>query len=218
MPTAEIVPFQSAGCLQEAPQGNLTAIPGVPDTLATLHGPQRVVNDLETSQGGAAGLAPQAPLLPVSGIRNGVRTIGRGLGWVTWPLWRPMVEICSDTKRILNVWRIPAQHLQGWKAKAQTDMVLWDSWTPEQRASVDRQRGVWTLALLICALIFLVLPYTGFVPLTLLSITWWARSHNCRWPRWANQINTKWQEGNPVPHWDAVRWLLGLPQLGEGQK
>jgi len=202
MPTAKIVPFQSTGGLQEALRGNLAA-------TTTLEGLQGGADSLP-----AFGSAPSVPLFPVSGFRTGVHTIGRGLGWATWPLWRPMVEICSDTKRIPNVWRIPGQHLQGWKAKARADMALWDSWTPEQQASVDRQRGVWTLGLLISALFFLVLPDTGFIPLTFLSLAWWARSHDWHWPTWANQINPNWHKGSPVPHWDVVRWLLGLPQPG----
>ena len=71
-----------------------------------------------------------------------------------------MVEIISDTKRLPNAWRIPAQHLQGWKAKTKADMDLWDAWTDEERASVDRQRSVWSLSLLVCSVIFLVLPHT----------------------------------------------------------
>ena len=198
MPMGEIVPFQAPGIIQEASQGGLEPI--------QVHSLPAMV------------AAPQAPILPVSGFRHGAREIGRGLGWVTWPLWRPMVEIISDAQRIPNLWRIPAQHLQGWKAKAKADMALWEAWTEEERASVDRQRGVWTLGLLVCSVIFLVLPYTGFVPITMLGLAWWARCHHCHWPMWANEINPKWHQGSPVPHWDAVRWLLGLRQLEEGQE
>jgi hypothetical protein len=194
---AEIVPLHAPGSLQEASQGLLETLPGTPSFPV-----------VETT--------PQVPLLPASGFLQGVRTIGRGLGWVTWPLWRPVVEIISDTKRIPNLWRIPAQHLQGWKAKAQADMALWDGWTAQERASVVRQQSVWVVSLLVCSLVFLVLPYTGFVPITVLGLAWWARSHNWHWPKWATDINPKWQQGNPVPHWDVVRWLLGLRQLPEG--
>ena len=198
MPMAEIVPFQTAGSLQEAPQGRLESLPGTP-SFPVVESPT------------------QAPLLPVSGFRQGVRTIGRGLGWVTWPLWRPVVEIISDTKRIPNVWRIPAQHLQGWQAKAKADMELWDGWTAQERASVVRQQSVWTVSLLVCSLVFLVLPYTGWVPIMILGLAWWARCHNCHWPTWANEINPNWRKGSPVPHWDVVRWVLGLPQVEDRQ-
>jgi hypothetical protein len=125
-----------------------------------------------------------------------------------------VVEIISDTKRLPNVYRIPVQHLQGWATKAQNDLALWDSWTPEQRRSVDRQKGVWTLGLLASSVILLAVPHTGWVPMTLLSLAWWGRCHNWHWPRWAKEVNPKWVEGTSVPHWDVVRWFLGLPQLG----
>lgn len=166
----------------------------------------------------AAPVATPEPFLPVSGFRQGVRDVGRGIGWVTKPWWWPVTEVARDTRRIVGHLRTPGLHLRGWATKAHNDVAAWEHWTPEQRASVVRQQAVWAVALVALSLVYLVTAalgqgFFGFAPLALLSVAWWARSHDAHFPRWAQHLNPLWTPGSPVPHWDVVRWVLGLPQL-----
>ena len=188
MPTGDLLTVEVIEAFQEAPHGVLETLPGY--NLPVTPAPPEI--------------QASAPLLPVSGFRYGVREIGRSAGWVTWPLWRPIVEIVRDTGRMVDHLRTPVRHIQGWKAKAQTDLDLWATWTPAQRASVVRQQAVWMVSLLVCSVLFMSVPLLGFIPLFLLSLAWWGRSHNLHW-----------HDRTLVRHWDVVRWGLGLPQVPE---
>lgn len=166
----------------------------------------------------AASVTTLEPLLPVSGFKQGVRDVGRGLGWLTRPWWWPVAEVARDTRRILGHLQTPGIHLRGWATKARKDMALWEQWTPEQQASVVRQQAIWAVALVSLSLVYLVTAamgqgFFGFAPLALLSMAWWARSHDVHFPGWAQHLNPAWTAGSPIPHFDIVRWFLGLPQV-----
>lgn len=145
-----------------------------------------------------------APLVKPSGAREALREAGRAIGWITWPVWRPLQIwgrlMHAEGEKILRAPRIAVGHVQAWRTLVVSSGARWDGWTQAERLSVTRQQGVWAL-LLAGAVVVLSAGegWLAFGPLFVLSGLWWLRSHNTRL-RW---------------HFDVVRWGLGLPQVPE---
>lgn len=146
-------------------------------------------------------LDQQEPQIPVSGAKRAAKEFGRGLGWVTYPIWRPLQEILRDTKKVANIHRIPKAHALGWLRKSQADGALYEAWTPAERVRVLKQQAAWFGFLALAVVMSLSVGH--YLPMVVLSLAWWARSHSLH------------LQGKLLPHFDLVRWMLFLPQVPE---
>lgn len=161
--------------------------------------------------------APEGRLvLPPSGFRLAASEIGRAIGLLTWPVWRPLTlvitSLASDTRQIVRSPLLFRDSLAAWWQRSQSDLANWDRWTPAERASVMRQQGVWLVAWTACAVLALTagslhLGAPALLPLALIAIAWTLRSHRLPRPTW-------WPSDWPTRP-DLVRWLLDLDQIPE---
>lgn len=178
------------------------------DLLSTPSAPMPV----ETSVSQAYPPVTPSPLpaldslsLPPSGFRQVARNTGRALGYVTMPVWWPLgkwvEEMGHGAKEVLHTpSSIKAQTLM-YLTKVRVDAALWDSWTPEQRRSVVRQKSVWAGLLVAGSVLALSLPSPwNLIPILSASIAWWLGHHAIPGVSW---------------RWDVVRWALRLPQIQE---
>jgi hypothetical protein len=140
------------------------------------------------------------------------RETGRTVGWLTKPIWKPPTWIVTnllakDAQKILRAPLISRDHLRAWIERGRNDLRDWDSWTTEERASVRRQETMWVACWVVSAFLALTAGSIGagrlgLFPIGLVAGAWALRSHNTRLPI----------------HFDAVRWLLNLPQLQGNEK
>lgn len=174
---------------------------GTPENLAIPEAAS-VASVAPVPQGLAAPPAPaeaaRPDAVPPSGLRYALRQSAHTLGWATKVLWWPCAKYLETLgKDIARTAALPRQSwglLQALRAKNQADGLLWQSWTLEERRSVQRQQSAWLLAMLgalpLAMLGALLLPALGLLPVLGVALAWYWR-----------------------PRYDVVRRALGLPQL-----
>jgi hypothetical protein len=118
---------------------------------------------------------------------------------IWWPLAKWTEVMGSGVREVLDTPRALKAQAQAHLTKIRTDAALWESWTPEQRASVVRQQVAWTGLLLAGSLLALALPSPwNLVPILSVSSAWWLRGHALP---------------GLEARWDLARWMLRLPQV-----
>ena len=141
-----------------------------------------------------------------SGFWKSLVNTGHAIGHITSPGWKLVFwYIQSMGKTTEKLEQTPSDlKAQGkrwialWKASGQA----WESWAPEERVSVSKQKGGWTLLLFIGSILAFCLPGGwALIPPLVIGFAWLARAHESR---------LHW-------HFDLVRWALRLPQLTEEQ-
>jgi len=181
-----------------------THVPVTPSVVGTVLMPETV--------------SPRYPVespLPASGGKVALQTIIRTAGWVTKPIWWPVYHGILDVLRLKMIVTIPMAIGNAMAAQGKRNAALWDSWTPEERKKVQKQKFVW-YCLGSAGVLLAIFPGSNLL-LHTCAFAWVAKNHNVHYPSksFLRKIVPLKHRGKLIPHWDLARWILDMPQVPE---